>query len=77
MVAVVTLSFGGYCSASGGYGANCSQQHAGGVGGNGSGGNLNVYGGGGDGHGSFTGLMVTIPGGSYYGWHTTFIIQPT
>ena len=40
-------SFGGYCSASGGYGANCRQQHAGGIGGNGSGGNLNVYGGGG------------------------------
>ena len=35
-------SFGGYCSASGGYGANCRQQHAGGIGGNGSGGNLNV-----------------------------------
>ena len=42
-----TSSFGGYCSASGGYGANCRQQHAGGIGGNGSGGSLNVYGGGG------------------------------
>jgi hypothetical protein len=45
-------SFGGYLSASGGIGANCSQQHAGGYGGNGSGGSLNVYGGGGNGHGS-------------------------
>ena len=45
-------SFGSYCSASGGQGANCRQQHAGGTGGNGSGGNLNVYGGGGNGHGS-------------------------
>ena len=51
VVVTVTSSFG-YCSASGGYGANCRQQHAGGVGGNGSGGNLNVYGGGGNGHGS-------------------------
>lgn len=46
-------SFGGYCSASGGYGANCRQQHAGGIGGNGSGGTLNIYGGGGNGHGSY------------------------
>ena len=45
-------SFGGYCSAGGGVGANCSQQHSGGYGGNGSGGNLNVHGGGGNGHGS-------------------------
>jgi len=47
-----TSSFGNYCSASGGTGANCRQQHAGGIGGNGSGGNLNVYGGGGNGHGN-------------------------
>ena len=47
-----TSSFGSYCSASGGYGANCRTQHAGGIGGNGSGGNLNIYGGGGNGHGS-------------------------
>tara|TARA_B100001250_G_scaffold105057_1_gene88629 strand:- start:1156 stop:1977 length:822 start_codon:yes stop_codon:yes gene_type:complete len=46
-------SFGGYCSASGGYGANCRSQHAGGIGGNGSGGNLNIYGGGGNGYGSW------------------------
>ena len=51
-------SFGSFCSASGGYGANCRQQHAGGIGGNGSGGNLNIYGGGGNGHGSHY-LMVT------------------
>ena len=48
-----TSSFGGYCSAGGGYGGNCRQQHAGGIGGNGSGGSLNVYGGGGNGHGSY------------------------
>ena len=33
-----TSSFGSYCSGGGGQGANCRQQHAGGVGGNGSGG---------------------------------------
>ena len=48
-----TSSFGSYCSASGGYGANCRSQHAGGIGGNGSGGSVNVYGGGGCGHGSY------------------------
>ena len=43
-------SFGSYLSASGGYGANRNQQHNGGLGGVGSGGNLNIYGGGGDSH---------------------------
>ena len=43
-------SFGGYLSASGGYGANRNHQHCGGLGGVGSGGNLNIYGGGGDQH---------------------------
>ena len=62
-----TSSFGGYCSASGGYGANCRQQHAGGIGGNGSGGTLNVYGGGGNGHGSYHCYGNHTAGGSYYG----------
>tara|TARA_S200000501_G_scaffold312194_2_gene303167 strand:- start:9219 stop:10052 length:834 start_codon:yes stop_codon:yes gene_type:complete len=43
-------SFGSYLSASGGYGANRNHQHNGGLGGVGSGGNLNIYGGGGDQH---------------------------
>ena len=60
-------SFGSYCSASGGYGANCRQQHAGGVGGNGSGGNLNVYGGGGNGHGSHYSYGNHSSGRSYWG----------
>ena len=62
-----TSSFGGYCSASGGYGANCRQQHAGGIGGNGSGGNLNIYGGGGSGHGSHHCYANHTSGSSMYG----------
>lgn len=62
-----TSSFGSYCSASGGYGANCRQQHAGGIGGNGSGGNLNVYGGGGNGHGSYHSYGNHTAGASYMG----------
>ena len=62
-----TSSFGGYCSASGGYGANCRQQHAGGIGGNGSGGNLNIYGGGGSGHGSHYSYGNHTSGSSMYG----------
>ncbi len=45
-----TTSFGSYCSASGGNGANNNQDHTGGQGGIGSGGNLNFHGGGGRGH---------------------------
>jgi len=62
-----TSSFGSYCSASGGYGANCRQQHAGGIGGNGSGGTLNVYGGGGNGHGSYHSYGNHTAGASYMG----------
>lgn len=62
-----TSSFGGYCSASGGIGANCSQQHSGGYGGNGSGGSLNVYGGGGNGHGSYHSYGNGFAGVSYMG----------
>jgi len=60
-------SFGGYCSASGGIGANCSTQHAGGYGGNGSGGSLNIYGGGGNGHGSHHSYGNHQGGASYMG----------
>jgi len=60
-------SFGSYCSASGGYGANCREQHSGGIGGNGSGGSLNIYGGGGNGHGSHYSYGNHTAGSSYYG----------
>ena len=43
-------SFGSYLSASGGYGANRNNQHSGGLGGVGSGGDMNIYGGGGNSH---------------------------
>ena len=62
-----TSSFGSYCSASGGYGANCRQQHAGGIGGNGSGGNHNAYGGGGSGYGDWSTYGNHAAGVSYYG----------
>ena len=62
-----TSSFGSYCSASGGYGANCRQQHSGGIGGNGSGGSLNIYGGGGNGHGSYYSYGNHSAGCSYWG----------
>ena len=45
-----TTSFGSYCSATGGAGSNNNQDHTGGQGGLGSGGNLNFHGGGGRGH---------------------------
>lgn len=45
-----TSSFGGYCSASGGYGANRNYSHTGGHGGTGAGGQISVGGGGGIGH---------------------------
>jgi hypothetical protein len=45
-----TTSFGGFVSAPGGGGANAHIQHNGGLGGLGSGGQLNVWGGGGGGH---------------------------
>ena len=60
-------SFGSYCSASGGTGANCRQGRAGGVGGNGSGGSLNIYGGGGNGHGSHYSYGNHTGGCSYWG----------
>ena len=60
-------SFGGYCSASGGVGANCDRQHNGGYGGNGSGGDLNVYGGGGNGYGNWASYGNHAAGASYFG----------
>ena len=60
-------SFGSYCSAGGGTGANCRQGRAGGVGGNGSGGTLNIYGGGGNGHGSHYCYGNHSAGVSYWG----------
>jgi hypothetical protein len=45
-----TSSFGGYLSAGGGHGANRINAHSGGLGRNGSGGDLNVWGGGGFSH---------------------------
>jgi hypothetical protein len=45
-----TTSFGPYCSAGGGHGANRQNQHSGGVSGAGSGGNLNIHTGSGGAH---------------------------
>jgi hypothetical protein len=56
-------SFGSYCSASGGYGANRNNQHSGGLGGVGSGGNLNIYGGGGQSHHNYS----SVGGSSFFG----------
>lgn len=56
-------SFGSYLSASGGYGANRNHQHCGGLGGVGSGGNLNIYGGGGDSHHG----RSSVGGGGFWG----------
>ena len=62
-----TSSFGSYCNASGGIGANCSQNRCGGYGGNGSGGSLNIYGGGGNGHGSYWAFGNHTGGTSFIG----------
>jgi len=64
-------SFGSYCSASGGYGANRNNQHSGGLAGVGSGGNLNIYGGGGESHharGGNNGSNSFLGGGVAGGW---------
>jgi hypothetical protein len=58
-----TSSFGSYCSAGGGYGANRNWPHSGGHGGVGHGGDINVWGGGGTGHDNRGGKG----GGSYFG----------
>lgn len=50
-----STSFGAFCSATGGDGANQTFQHAGGLGGLGAGGDVNMYGGGGSAHGRING----------------------
>ena len=60
---LVALLFGSFCSATGGDGANQSFQHAGGLGGLGAGGDVNMYGGGGTAHGRVNGT-----GGSHSWW---------
>lgn len=62
-----TTSFGSYCSATGGYGANQNYSHSGGAGGTGSGGNVNLQGGGGQGHVNSVGAHQGRGGGSYFG----------
>lgn len=63
-----TSSFGSYCSASGGYGANQNYGHTGGHGGGGSGGYVNLIGAGGTGHGNGHGHGGVAKGGySYWG----------
>lgn len=61
-----TSSFGGYCSASGGYGANRNASHSGGHGGVGSGGGINLYGSTGTGHANSSNHYPGGQGGSSY-----------
>lgn len=61
-----TTSFGSYCSATGGYGANQNYSHTGGVGGVGAGGNINLYGSGGTGHGNSMGQGAVARGGETF-----------
>ena len=61
-----TSSFGGYCSASGGYGSNRNQSHSGGVGGVGSGAHVNIQGGGGTGHTNSNASGSPAKGGASY-----------
>lgn len=60
-------SFGSYVTGAGGGGSNCIQQHEGGLGGEGIGGTLNVFGGGGNAHGSHHSYGNHAGGASYYG----------
>jgi len=63
-----TSSFGSYCSATGGYGANQNASHTGGHGGVGSAGDVNFLGGCGTGHGNTGGReAVGAGGGTYWG----------
>jgi len=63
-----TSSFGAYCSASGGYGANANSGHSGGHGGVGSSGNVNLYGGTGVGHTNSSGHYPGgVGGGTFFG----------
>ena len=58
-----STSFGPYLSASGGYGANQNNQHSGGLAGNGSGGQIAIFGGGGQCHNN----RSAIGGDCYFG----------
>ena len=63
-----TTSFGSLISATGGYGANNNYSHGGGIGGIGSGGQVNLYGGSGTGHGnSASHGQPNGGGGSFFG----------
>lgn len=62
-----TSSFGSYCSATGGYGANTQYGHTGGSGGVGSGGPIVFNGGGGHGHGNGWGAFGPRGVPSYWG----------
>lgn len=72
-------NFGGYCYATGGYGANRDWSHTGGRGGHGGGGNVNLWGGAGRSHGDqgqddggqsfFGGSQVAGHHGGYYYRH--------
>lgn len=64
-----TSSFGSYCSATGGYGANANANHTGGHGGNGVGGDINALGGTGTGHGSSGSRSAIGRGGASF-WGT-------
>ena len=61
-----TSSFGAYCSATGGTGANNHWTHTGGHGGGATGGDLNIAGGSGCGHGNHHGSAGLGKGGSSY-----------
>lgn len=67
-----TSSFGGYCSATGGYGSSRNAQHNGGHGGLGYGGNINVHGGMGGSHNNLDQYSNScasggVGGGTYFG----------
>jgi hypothetical protein len=67
-----TSSFGGFCSATGGFGSSVNSQHNGGHGGIGSGGTINTYGGMGGSHNNmdqYSGSNASggIGGGTYFG----------
>ena len=61
-----TSSFGSYCSASGGYGANRNYSHTGGLPGVGSNGDINLYGAMGTGHANGMGAGALGRGGDTY-----------
>ena len=61
-----TSSFGSYCSATGGYGANQNASHTGGHGGVGSSGDVNFLGGSGTGHANNGSQQCVARGGSTY-----------